>query len=232
MWHKKGSAVTPNYLRFDFSHFSKLTDEQLQQVQQFVNTKIAEGIALEEQRNIPMQQAIDEGAIALFGEKYSDTVRAIKFADSIELCGGTHVNNTADIWHFKITTETAVASGIRRIEAITNTHVKELYNTNNKTLTEIKGALNNTKTPLKAVLKLQEEHANLQKQVEQLLKEKAQNLTGELKNQLKEINGVQFLATKVALDPNGIKNLAFALGKEFTNLFLLIASAPSKAKHY
>jgi alanyl-tRNA synthetase len=227
---QKGSAVHSKYLRFDFSHFSKLTVEELRDVENFVNARIAGKLPLEEKRNIPMQQAIEEGAMALFGEKYGDTVRAIKFGGSIELCGGTHVKNTGDIWHFKITSESAVAAGIRRIEAITNDAVKEYYNENNATLFELKSVLNNSKNPVKAVQKLQEENTALLKQVEQLLKEKAQNLSGEIKNKLQAINGVQFLATKVDLDANGIKNLAFSLGKEHQNLFLLFASAPSNEK--
>ena len=227
---QKGSAVHSKYLRFDFSHFSKLTVDELRDVENFVNARISGKIPLEESRNITMEKAIADGAMALFGEKYGDTVRAIKFGKSIELCGGTHVKNTGDIWHFKIKSEGAVASGIRRIEAITNEAVKDFYFDNNRTLFEIKDLLNNSKDPVKAVQKLQTENADLQKQVVQLLKDKAQNLSGEIKNQLQEINGVQFLAIKVDLDPNGIKNLAFNLGKEHQNLFLLFASAPSKEK--
>ena len=227
---QKGSAVHSKYLRFDFSHFSKLTTEELQDVENFVNARISGKLPLEESRNITMEKAIADGAMALFGEKYGDTVRAIKFGKSIELCGGTHVKNTGDIWHFKIKSEGAVAAGIRRIEAITNDAVKDFYFDNNRTLFEIKDLLNNTKNPVKAVQKLQDENADLQKQVEQLLKEKAQNLSGEIKNQLEEINGIQFLATKVDLDANGIKNLAFTLGKDHQNLFLLFASAPSNEK--
>jgi len=227
---QKGSAVHSKYLRFDFSHFSKLTTEELQDVENYVNARISGKLPLEESRNITMEKAIADGAMALFGEKYGDTVRAIKFGKSIELCGGTHVKNTGDIWHFKIKSEGAVAAGIRRIEAITNDAVKDFYFDNNRTLFEIKDLLNNSKNPVKAVQKLQDENADLQKQVEQLLKEKAQNLSGEIKNQLEEINGVQFLATKVDLDANGIKNLAFSLGKEHQNLFLLFASAPSNEK--
>jgi alanyl-tRNA synthetase len=227
---QKGSAVNANYLRFDFSHFSKLTVDELRAVENFVNARISGKLPLIEKRNIPMQQAIDEGAMALFGEKYGDTVRAIKFGDSIELCGGTHVENTGDIWHFKIKSEGAVASGIRRIEAITNDAVKDFYFENNNTLFEIKELLSNTKEPAKAVQKLQDENTSLQKQIELLLKEKAQNLSGEIKKQLQEINGVQFLATKVDLDANGIKNLAFTIGKEHENLFLLFASSEKKDK--
>ena len=227
---QKGSAVNSKYLRFDFSHFSKLTVDELRAVEDFVNARISGNLPLIEKRNIPMQEAIKDGAMALFGEKYGDTVRAIKFGKSIELCGGTHVKNTGDIWHFKIKSEGAVAAGIRRIEAITNDAVKDFYFDNNRTLFEIKDLLNNAKEPVKAVLKLQDENTSLQKQVAQLLAEKAQNLSGELKNQLQEINGVQFLAKKVALDANGIKNLAFDLGKDAKNLFLLFATAPSKDK--
>jgi alanyl-tRNA synthetase len=227
---QKGSAVHSKYLRFDFSHFSKMTPEELQEVEDFVNARIAGKIPLEERRNIAMQQAVDEGAMALFGEKYGDTVRTIKFGKSIELCGGTHVKNTSDIWFFKIKSEGAVAAGIRRIEAITNDAVKDFYTENHQTLAEVKELLNNAKEPLKAVQKLQDENTLLQKKIEQLLKEKAQNFTGEIKNQLREINGVQFLATKIDLDQNGIKNLAFTIGKEFDNLFLLFASSENKDK--
>ena len=227
---QKGSAVHSKYLRFDFSHFSKVTTEQLQEIENFVNRRIAGKLPLEEQRNIAIKQAINEGAVALFGEKYGDTVRAIRFGQSMELCGGTHVKNTGDIWHFKIKSEGAVASGIRRIEAITNDAVKGFYHDNNTAVSEIKKLLNNAKEPVKAVQCLQDENTALKKHVEQLLKEKAQHLIGDLRNQLQEVNGVQFLATKIDLDQNGIKNLAFALGKEFQNLFLLFATSEKKDK--
>lgn len=124
---QKGSAVTAKQLRFDFSHFSKLSKEELVAVENFVNARIDAKIPLQEQRNIPMEQAVSEGAMALFGEKYGDTVRTVRFGKSIELCGGTHVQNTSDLWHFKIVSEGAVASGIRRIEALTNQAVKQYY---------------------------------------------------------------------------------------------------------
>ena len=227
---QKGSAVHSKNLRFDFSHYSKLTVDELREVENFVNRRIAGKIALEEKRNIPMQQAIDDGAMALFGEKYGDTVRTIKFGKSVELCGGTHVKNTSDIWHFKIKSEGAVAAGIRRIEAITNDAVKDFYFDNNRTLFEVRDILNNTKDPVKAVKTLQDENTSLRKQIDQLLKDKAQNLSGEIKSQLQKINGVQFLATKIDLDQNEIKNLAFTIGKEHKNLFLLFASSEKKDK--
>ncbi|MCG8859278.1 alanine--tRNA ligase [Tenacibaculum finnmarkense] len=227
---QKGSLVSPKHLRFDFSHFSKVTSDELQEIEDFVNARIRENLSLVEQRNIPMQQAIDEGAIALFGEKYGDAVRAIKFGQSVELCGGTHVPQTGDIWHFKIKSEGAVASGIRRIEAITNVAVGNYFEDVERNFTDIKQLFKNPKDVVKSVTNLQDENATLKKQVEQLLKEKAENLSGELRNQLQEINGVQFLATKVALDANGIKNLAFALGKDFKNLFLFFASSEKADK--
>ncbi|MCG8795633.1 alanine--tRNA ligase [Tenacibaculum finnmarkense] len=227
---QKGSLVSPKHLRFDFSHFSKVTSDELQEIEDFVNARIRENLSLVEQRNIPMQQAIDEGAIALFGEKYGDAVRAIKFGQSVELCGGTHVPQTGDIWYFKIKSEGAVASGIRRIEAITNVAVGNYFEDVERNFTDIKQLFKNPKDVVKSVTNLQDENATLKKQVEQLLKEKAENLSGELRNQLQEINGVQFLATKVALDANGIKNLAFALGKDFKNLFLFFASSEKADK--
>jgi len=221
---QKGSAVNSKYLRFDFSHFSKLTVEELQDVENFVNRRIEGKLPLEEKRNVPKEEAIADGAMSLFGEKYGDAVRSIRFGKSIELCGGTHVDNTADIWHFKIISEGAVAAGIRRIEAITNDAVKDFYVENNKTYFEMKDLLNNAKEPVKALQKLQEENASLQKQIEVLLKDKAQSIKNELKSELQDINGIQFLATKLDLDAGGLKDVAFELGSKFDNLFLLLAT--------
>ncbi|WP_028283762.1 alanine--tRNA ligase [Olleya marilimosa] len=221
---QKGSAVHSKYLRFDFSHFSKLTVEELRDVENFVNSRIESKLPLQEGRNVPMEKAIEEGAMALFGEKYGDAVRTVRFGQSIELCGGTHVDNTADIWHFKIVSEGAVASGIRRIEAITNDAVKSYYHENNRSFYEMKDMLNNAQEPVKALQSLQEENANLKKQIEQLLKDKAKNIKGELKNEITEINGVNFLAKQLDLDPSGIKDLCFELGSQFDNLYLLFGA--------
>ena len=226
---QKGSAVHSKYLRFDFSHFSKMTVEELRDVENFVNARIESKLPLQEQRNVPMEKALEEGAMALFGEKYGDAVRTIRFGQSIELCGGTHVNNTADIWHFKIVSESAVAAGIRRIEAITNDAVKSYFHDNNRAFFEMKDLLNNAKEPVKALQNLQEENTALKKQIEQLLKDKAQNIKGQLKSEIKEINGVNFLAKKLDLDASGIKDLCFELGSQFDNLFLLFG-AENKGK--
>ena len=163
--------------------------------------------------------------MALFGEKYGDNVRAIKFGESMELCGGIHVKNTADIWYFKIVSEGAVAAGIRRIEAITNEGVKEFFASQENTLKEIKETLKNPQDSIKAVISLQEENARLKKQLEVLLKEKAKNLKGELASEIEEINGIKFLAKQVDLNPEGAKDLAYELGTLGNNLFLVLATA-------
>ncbi|MFK5983637.1 MAG: alanine--tRNA ligase [Flavobacteriaceae bacterium] len=221
---QKGSMVNSKGLRFDFSHFSKVTSDELKQVENFVNARIREGLELEEKRNIPHSLAIEEGAMALFGEKYGDTVRTIKFGSSMELCGGTHVKNTKDIWHFIILHEGAVASGIRRIEAITGGYAKDYFISNSETYKKVSKLLQNTKDPIKSITSIQEENSILKKQVQGLLKEKAKHLKLELKSEISEINGVNFLAKEVDLDANGIKDLSFELGGEINNLFLLLGT--------
>ncbi len=221
---QKGSAVHSKYLRFDFSHFSKLTPEQLQEVEDFVNARIRGKLKLKEFRNIPMQKAIDKGALALFGEKYGDAVRMIKFGKSRELCGGTHVKNTGDIWHFKIISEGAVASGIRRIEAITNDAVKDYFTKQDKEFKQIKSAFKNPKDTVQSVFNLQDENIKLKKQIEALIKEKAKFVAQDLSNQIQEINGVNFLATTLDLDAKSIKDLMFDLGNKTENLFFIVGS--------
>jgi alanyl-tRNA synthetase len=222
---QKGSLVNPNYLRFDFSHFSKMTEAELQQVEDFVNDRIQEQLPLIERRNIPFAQAVSEGAMALFGEKYGDEVRAIKFGESMELCGGIHVKNTAEIWHFKIVSEGAVAAGIRRIEAITSDAVKAHFASYESTLNEVKEALKNPQDILKAVHSLQDDNAKLSKQIEALMKDKVKNIKATLASEIKTVNGVQFLAKQVDLDPNGAKDLAYELGTLGTNVFVVLATA-------
>jgi len=221
---QKGSMVHSGSLRFDFSHFSKLTDQQIIEVQDFVNARIKEELPLEEKRNIPYQQAIDQGAIALFGEKYADAVRTIKFGNSMELCGGTHVSNTSSIWHFIITSEGAVASGIRRIEAITGDAAKQYFIDRSAAFSALQKSLNNAQDPVKAVTSMQQQNSALQKQVAQLLKEKAKNIKGDLKNEVVLLNGVNFLTKEIDLDAAGLKDLAFELGGEIDNLFILFGS--------
>jgi alanyl-tRNA synthetase len=221
---QKGSLVNPNYLRFDFSHFSKVSDEELRQVETSVNAQIEAQLQLVEHRNIPIKVALDKGAMALFGEKYGDNVRMIEFGNSKELCGGIHVKNSAEIWHFKIISEGAVAAGIRRIEAITGDAVKEYYTAQEITLAEIKGVLKNPQDVLKSVASLQDDNAKLKKQLEQLVKEKIEGLKNTLVTELKDINGIQFLAKQVDLSMSATKDLAQAIGTSKPNTFVFLAS--------
>lgn len=227
---QKGSLVSPNHLRFDFSHFAKMTDEELQKVEKFVNERIDENLPLEERRNVPFAEAVSEGAMALFGEKYGDSVRSIRFGKSIELCGGTHVKNTGDIWHFKIVSEGAVAAGIRRIEAITSDAVKAYFDKQAAQLEEITQLLKNPIQPAKALQLILEENHSIKKQVDALLREKALGMKGDLEAQLEDLNGVKFLAKKIDLDQNALKDLVFELGKSHDNLFVLLATQPDNDK--
>ena len=221
---QKGSAVHSKYLRFDFSHFSKISPEELKEIENFVNARIEGKLALEEHRAVPMEQAVSEGAIALFGEKYGDAVRTIRFGNSIELCGGTHVKNTSDIWHFKIKSEGAVAAGIRRIEAITSDAVKSYYSQNNASFDQIKSVLNNSSDPVKSITDLKSENSKLKKQIEALLKDKAAAMKGHLKQEIELINGIHFLAKQVDLDATGIKDLSFEIGQEYDTAVLLFGT--------
>jgi alanyl-tRNA synthetase len=211
-------------LRFDFSHFGKVSPDELKQVEDFVNERIEENLPLDEQRNISYDHAISEGAIALFGEKYGDSVRMVRFGKSAELCGGTHVANTGNIWYFKIISESSVASGIRRIEAISGQAAKDFFQEQTEAMEELKALLKNPKELSKSILSLQEENAALKKEMENLQKAKAKNLKAELQNEIEEVNGVDFLAKEVDLDAGGMKDLAFQLGGENKKLFLLFAS--------
>jgi len=218
---QKGSSVHSKSLRFDFSHYEKISDIQLSEIENFVNSKIEDQISLIENREVPMQDAIDNGAIALFGEKYGDVVRTIKFGDSVELCGGTHVKNTAEIWQFKIKSEGAIASGIRRIEAITGFAVKDYYNDSTNQLAEIRSLLNNTKNPVISLTELKNENSKLKKQLEALSNDKLLNIKDSLISEFKNVDGVKFLVKKVDLDVSNIKKLSFELGSEQKNLFMI-----------
>lgn len=226
---QKGSMVRSASLRFDFSHFSKVTDEELKEVENFVNARIRESLPLIEKRSIAKEQALEEGAIALFGEKYGDLVRMIKFGDSVELCGGTHVANTSEIWHFKIVSEGAVAAGIRRIEAISSEAAKDFFESQLFSYAEIREALKNPKDPIKSIQSLQDENNILKKQIEQLLKEKVEGLKHALVADFQEINGINFLAKQVDLSMSSTKDLAQAIGTSKPNSFVFLASVEDNA---
>jgi alanyl-tRNA synthetase len=211
-------------LRFDFSHFAKVTSEEIKSVETFVNQKINEKISLEENLSVPIAEAMASGAMALFGEKYGDSVRTIRFGTSIELCGGTHVKNTSEIWRFKIKSESAVASGIRRIEAITGKAVQDFYESQEATLNSINENLKNPQDPIKAISNLQAENTTLKKELETLSKIQIQIVKQELEAQIKTINGVSFLAVEVALSPSAIKDLAFDMGNGKEDVFLVLVT--------
>ncbi len=221
---QKGSMVHSGMFRFDFSHFAKMTPEELKEVEQFVNARIQEQLPLEENRTAVLTEAMAEGAMALFGEKYGDTVRSIRFGKSIELCGGTHAKNTAEIWHFKITSEGAVASGIRRIEAITGDAAKTHFEEQANLLEQVQTVLNQPQDAVKAIESMQTEMTNLKKEIQSLAKIQLQSIKQQLVEEIDTINDIQFLAAEVDLDAALMKDLAFDLGQNNTALFLVLAS--------
>jgi len=221
---QKGSYVGDDYLRFDFSHFSKMTDEELAIVEQKVNDKIAEALPLIEKRDCDINEAIADAAMALFGEKYGDKVRVIRFGSSIELCGGTHVKNTADIRLFRILSESSTAAGIRRIEAITSNKAIEAYKDAEKNYNDVLAALKTKNDAVKAVQHLLDENAELKKQLESFVAQQAAAEKATWKAAIKEINGVNFLAVKTNLDTNAAKQNAIDLTKEIENAFIVVGT--------
>ena len=221
---QKGSLVNDQYLRFDFSHFSKLTDVEVQKVEDIVNAKIRENISLNEKRAIPMIEAEKMGAMMLFGEKYGDAVRVIQFGSSVELCGGCHVASTGQIGVIKITSEAGVAAGVRRIEAITSEKAFEYYKNQETTLNKLRSLLKNANDPVKGVESLLKEKAVLDKKLSQLMAEKAKGLKAELIKSATEINGVNFISAIVDLEPGAMKDLSFECKKELGNLLMVLGA--------
>ena len=223
---QKGSLVNDEYLRFDFSHFSKVTDEELLKIENRVNEKIRENISLYV-KEMPIEEAKKTGAMALFGEKYGDTVRVVTFDKnfSIELCGGTHVPATGHIGYFKIISESAVAAGIRRIEAVTAAKAEQFINSQLAVLNQVKEQLKNPKDVSKTIEQLQEQNAELLKQAERMLNEKAQLIKADLEKKIQNIRGINFIAEKIDLNSaEAIKTLSFDLRNKVDNLFLVLGS--------
>ena len=223
---QKGSLVDDQHLRFDFTHFAKLSKEEISKVEAMVNAKIRENIILREERALPIQKAREMGAMALFGEKYGDRVRVITFDPgySIELCGGTHVPATGQIGSFKILSEGGIAAGIRRIEAITALKAEEFWQAKETLLEEIGDLLKNPKDLKKGITNLLNENLELKNQVAELGKLKLQQLKDECIGKAEAINGINFLATCIDMDPDTIKNLTHELNRAIPDLFLVIAS--------
>ena len=222
---QRGSLVNENYLRFDFSHFEKVSEEQLAEIENLVNAKIEENIPLEALADTPIEEAKAMGAMALFGEKYGDKVRVIKFATSVELCGGTHVNETGQIKQFKIASESSSAAGIRRIEAWTGSKVMAYFKEQENLLSSIKEILNNAPKPLETIEKMQEENATLKKKVEQFSIMQEGIEKARLKDAVVAVGDVNTIIQKVDLSSSdSIKNVAFQLKNEIENLFLVLAA--------
>lgn len=228
---QKGSLVNPSYLRFDFSHFKGMSEEEIAEVEKMVNQKIRENIALDERRSVPIEEAKKMGAMALFGEKYGDAVRVITFDEnySRELCGGTHVRATGEIGLFKLRSEAAVAAGVRRIEAITALAAEDFVNEQEKVISSLKDVLK-AKDLVKSVEQLMQEKAELQRKLEVFENEKTQSIKLDLKNKVATRNGFNSLVAKVDIsNADQLKNLSFQLKSEISDLFcLLVMEANAK----
>ena len=223
---QKGSLVTPEYLRFDFSHFQKVTDEELRQVERLVNQKIRENIPLQDHRDMPIEEAKKLGAIALFGEKYGDKVRVVQFADSVEFCGGCHAKSTGQLGMVKILSESSVAAGVRRIEAITGQKVEEMMYQFTDTIGELRRLFNNTPDLQGAIQKFLNENTQLKKQIEDSMREKAMQLKQSMKDNARDINGVMVMKAVVpAMAPEFVKDIAFQLRAEVENALVVIGSS-------
>ena len=219
---QKGSFVTPDYFRFDFSHFEKLTDEQIDKVEKRVNELIRTNFPLVEKRDGTMDDAKAMGAMALFGEKYGDHVRIVRFGDSVELCGGCHTSATGNIGFFKIVSESAIAAGIRRIEARTGLAAENIVDMMENTLRSAKALFNNAPDLALAIKKLIDENDGFKKEIENVAKEKAAAFKQVLLDEVKEINGIRTVVLRQA-DPARLKNAAFMLQKEAENLAVVAA---------
>ncbi|WP_294264874.1 alanine--tRNA ligase [uncultured Chryseobacterium sp.] len=225
---QKGSYVGPDYLRFDFSHFNKMTEEELALVENKVNAKIKESIALQEFRSIPIQEALDKGAMALFGEKYGDSVRMIQFGSSKELCGGTHVKNTSEIGHFKIVSESSAAAGIRRIEAISGDESEKYFKNLEQQMTELSQLLK-SKDIIRSIEKLMEENSSLKSEVEAFKKERAKGEIGDWKAAYEQKGDKLLLVKRTSLDAASVKDIVFQLKKEIpTSITVILSDADGK----
>ena len=222
---QKGSFVGPDYFRFDFSHFQKMTDQELENVETRVNQLIRSDFPLIEKRDATMEEARKMGAMALFGEKYGDVVRIVRFGDSVELCGGTHTSSTGTIGLFKIVSESAVAAGVRRIEAITGGVAVESIHQMEGLLKSLKGLMNNTPDLQGAIEKLVQENADARKQLEAVAAEKAAALADRLLAEAEDLNGIRVARFDSSLDPQLVRNMALLLQKKAQNLVLAGAYA-------
>lgn len=221
---QKGSFVSPNVLRFDFSHFQKMTPEEIRKVEHIVNARIRKAMPLEEHREMPIAEARELGAMALFGEKYGDKVRVVKYGDSIELCGGTHVANTGNIGMLRILTESSIAAGIRRIEAVTGAGVENTMDVLQDVMKDVASLLGSSSDIKTAVKRAIDENAELKQKVEKYKTDKITSLTKELIASAKETNGIRCIYLKGIYPPDSVKNIAFAIRKECPEHTVFVAA--------
>ena len=227
---QKGSYVSPQSLRFDFSHFKKVTDEELRQVEMLANRKVREAIPLDERRHVPIVEAKAMGAMALFGEKYGEEVRVIRFGSSVELCGGTHVANTGNIGMIKIVSESSIAAGIRRIEAITGARVEETMNSLQNSLKEIATLFNNAPNLLQAIHKAIDENAELRKQAEEYVKEKMVAMKDRLIKTAENVDGLKLIRFVGPMPADVVKGIAFMLRNEVPEHLAFVAATKENEK--
>ena len=227
---QKGSLVTPDYLRFDFSHFEKVTPEQIRQVEHIVNDKIRQNIPLQEFRDTPIEEAKQLGAIALFGEKYGDKVRVIKFGSSVEFCGGCHASATGQIGIVRITAESSVAAGVRRIEAITGKAVDEMLDKMQDFMVDLKGLFNNAPNLMATIEKAIADNKELQAQVDEFKAQKAGQLKEDLIKKAQDINGVKVVSGVLPVDPQNAKDMAFQLRTQFPEKLVVAIGSVSAGK--
>ena len=221
---QKGSLVTPDYLRFDFSHFEKVTPEQLRQVEHLVNDRIRQNLPLQEYRDTPIEEAKKLGAIALFGEKYGDKVRVIQFGSSIEFCGGCHASSTGCIGMVRIVSESSIAAGVRRIEAITGRAVEEAIDKQQDMISSLRALFNNAPDLVGTIQKAINDNAELRKQVEDAMREKAAELKKEMLAGQQIVNGITVMSAITPLDADFVKDIAFQLRAEVENSLVVIGS--------
>ena len=227
---QKGSYVSPQSLRFDFSHFKKVTDEELRQVEILANRKVREAIPLDERRNVPIAEAKAMGAMALFGEKYGEEVRVIRFGSSVELCGGTHVANTGNIGMIKIVSESSIAAGIRRIEAITGARVEETIYSLQDSLKEIATLFNNAPNLIQAIHKAIDENTELRKQAEEYVKEKMADMKERMLKTAENVNGMKLIRFIGPMPADVVKGIAFMLRNEVTEGLAFVAATKDSDK--
>ncbi len=227
---QKGSLVTADYFRFDFSHFEKVTPEQLREVEHIVNAKIREDIPLKEYRDYPIEKAKELGAIALFGEKYGDKVRVVQFGTSVEFCGGCHAQSTGRLGMVRIVSESSIAAGVRRIEAITGKAVEDMLDKMQDFMTDLKGLLNNAPDLMATVQKAISENKELQAQVEQFKAQKAQQLKQMLIEKAREVNGVKVIYGVLPMEAQHVKDIAFQLRSQFPEHLLVVIGSEAAGK--